>query len=245
MYNVSCIHSYSWSLWKQKGGRALLANGFRFLRIREGKAGNEFWRCTAKHCQARATTTSDGTLTTRGEHSHAPNPSKNKAEKVISKMRKRTREEMETVPGIYNQEIQAVAMEEDRESLAAHLPTLTSLLSSSLWVFNKDTRAILSSDIHCFIGSWYFEKLVFWELLFWEVGILGVDILRSWYFRSWYFRSWYSGTNSHYRTCINLLGLPCGCSCLSKYIPLQRIGSDIEEFLEWLSKFSCNYHGFF
>ena len=112
----------------QKGDCALLTNGFRFLRIREGKDVKEFWRCAEKDCQKRATTTSDGTLTTRGEHTHAPNPSKNKAEKIISKMRKRTKEEMETVPGIYHQEIQAVAMEEDREAIAAHLPTLTSLI---------------------------------------------------------------------------------------------------------------------
>ena len=39
-----------------------------------------------------------------------PNPSKNKAEKVIAKMRKRTREEVSTVPAIYNDEVQAVAM---------------------------------------------------------------------------------------------------------------------------------------
>ena len=45
-------------------------------------------------------------------------------------MRKRTREEMETVPGLYDQEIQAVATEEDREAIAAHLPTLTSLKPS-------------------------------------------------------------------------------------------------------------------
>ena len=114
----------------QKGGRALLTDGFRFLRKREGKEGKEFWRCTIKHCQARATTTSGGNLTTREEHTHAPNPSKNKAEKIISRMRKRTKEEMETVPGINDQEIQAVATEEDQEVIAAHLPTLTSLKSS-------------------------------------------------------------------------------------------------------------------
>ena len=48
----------------------------------------------------------------------------------MSKMRKRTREEIETVPGIYHQEIQAVAMEKDREAIAAHLPMLTSLKST-------------------------------------------------------------------------------------------------------------------
>ena len=97
----------------QKGGRALLTKGYRYLRIRAGKEGNEFWRCSYRACLAEATT-SDGCLVSlKGEHNHAPNPSKNKAEKVIAKMRKRTREEVSIVPAIYNDEVQAVAMDED------------------------------------------------------------------------------------------------------------------------------------
>ena len=39
---------------------------------------------------------------------------------------------METVPGIYDQEIQAVATEEDREAIAAHLLMYSHRYKSSL-----------------------------------------------------------------------------------------------------------------
>ena len=67
-----------------------------------------FWMCLAAEDFLPNHSTN---LTTREEHTHAPNPLKNKA---ICKMRKRTSEEMETVlAGIYDHEIQAVATEED------------------------------------------------------------------------------------------------------------------------------------
>ena len=52
-------------------------------------------------CSQGYRTVGDQLEAVRGEHSHAPNSSKNKAEKVVATMRKRAREEVETVPAIY------------------------------------------------------------------------------------------------------------------------------------------------
>ena len=67
----------------QKGGRALLSGGYRYLRIRKGNEGREFWRCCLRTCVAKATTVEDKLEAVRGEHNHAPNSAKNKAEKVV------------------------------------------------------------------------------------------------------------------------------------------------------------------
>ena len=68
----------------QKGGRALLSGGYRYLRIRRGNEGQEFWRCCLRTCAARATTVGDQLEAVRGEHSHAPNSAKNKPEKAVA-----------------------------------------------------------------------------------------------------------------------------------------------------------------
>ena len=102
----------------------------RYLRYRKGNEGREFWRCCLRTCAARATTVGDQLEAVRGEHSHAPNSAKNKAEKVVATMRKRAREEVETVPAIYIDALQGVAIDEDSEAVAAHLPTLSSVESA-------------------------------------------------------------------------------------------------------------------
>ena len=45
-------------------------------------------------------------------------------------MRKRAREEVETVPATYMDALQGVAIDEDSEAVAAHLPTLSSMKSA-------------------------------------------------------------------------------------------------------------------
>ena len=111
----------------QKGSRALLTKGYRqYLRTRAGKEETKFWRCSYKTYLAKATTNDTCHVSLRGEHNHAPNPSKNKG---IAKMRKRTREEVSTVSTIYNDKI---AMDLDREAIMhSSLPTLPVVSCSS------------------------------------------------------------------------------------------------------------------
>ena len=78
----------------QKGGRALVAAGYRYLTIRKGNEGRTFWRCCLRSCKAKHITVDDTVEVVRGEHNHAPCPSKNKE---IAAMRKRAREEVQTV----------------------------------------------------------------------------------------------------------------------------------------------------
>ena len=64
----------------QKGGRALITGGYRYLTIRKGNEGREFWRCCLRSCKAKATTLDDAVEAVRGEHDHAPCPAKNTAD---------------------------------------------------------------------------------------------------------------------------------------------------------------------
>ena len=52
-------------------------------------------------CVAKATTVEDQLEAVRREHNYAPNSAKCNAEKVVATIRKRAREEVETVPAIY------------------------------------------------------------------------------------------------------------------------------------------------
>ena len=51
--------------------------------MKDGK----FWRCCLLTCVAKAITVEDKLEAVRGEHNHAPNSAKNKAEKVVATMR--------------------------------------------------------------------------------------------------------------------------------------------------------------
>ena len=76
-----------------------------------------------RSCKAKTTTLDDAVEAVRGEHDHAPCPDKNTADKVVTGMRKRAKEEVETVPSIYMGALQSVAQDTEREAVAAQLPT--------------------------------------------------------------------------------------------------------------------------
>ena len=59
-----CYHSY--------GGKALLIGGYRYLAIRKGKDGKEFWSCFNQLYTAKATTINDIVKDVRGDHNHVP-----------------------------------------------------------------------------------------------------------------------------------------------------------------------------
>ena len=99
-------------------------------------------------CVAKATTVEDQLEAVRREHNHAPNSAKCNAEKVVATIRKRAREEVETVPVMY----------------------MDGLLYATL-KFKKLTFWELT-----FWGLRFWE-LTFWEVDILGVDILGVDIL--------------------------------------------------------------------
>ena len=83
-----CYHSY--------GGKALLIGGYRYLAIRKEKDGKEFWRCFNQLC-----TPIDDIVKDVRDHNHVPNSARNRAEIIVARMKKKAREEVETVPHIY------------------------------------------------------------------------------------------------------------------------------------------------
>ena len=82
-----------------RGGRALLHEGYKYLKIGDG---NEciFWRCERhkSQCPARVTTHEGSVQSSRDGHNHPPDLATNKVETAISNMRKRAREETTTIP---------------------------------------------------------------------------------------------------------------------------------------------------
>ena len=83
-----------------------------------------------RSCKARVITLDDAVEVVRGEHDHAPCPAKNKAQRIVSQMRKRAREEVQTVPTIYRDALQTVNQDGERDAVAAQLPTFSSVKSS-------------------------------------------------------------------------------------------------------------------
>lgn len=61
----------------QKGGQALMYNGYMYYKIRDGEKGRVWWRCVKFHssswaCEARLTTLGHKVESTRKEHNHLP-----------------------------------------------------------------------------------------------------------------------------------------------------------------------------
>ena len=79
--------------------------------------------------QGKAVTHDDAVEVVTGEHDHAPCPAKYTAQNLIhvAGMRKRATEEVQTVPSIYMDALQSVQRDDEREAVAAQLPTFTSL----------------------------------------------------------------------------------------------------------------------
>ena len=73
----------------------MLYEGYKYYRICEGKEGKVFWQCEFHKagCKGRATPVSEAIDITCNEHNHPPDQASNKAEKLVSSMRKRAREE--------------------------------------------------------------------------------------------------------------------------------------------------------
>ena len=93
-----------------RGGKALLHEGYKYLKIRDGKECT-FWRCERhkSQCPARVTTNEGSVQSSRGEHNHPPDLAANKVETAISNMRKRAREETTTIPQIYDEALQVLS----------------------------------------------------------------------------------------------------------------------------------------
>ena len=114
-----------------RGGKALLYEGYKYLKIHDGK-DHMFWRCEQhrSQCPAKVTTHETTVQSCREEHNHPPDVAANQVVVRIGKMRKRACEESTTIPQIYNEALQDLTQCGNRESVAANMPTLSSLKSN-------------------------------------------------------------------------------------------------------------------
>ena len=90
-----------------RGGKAFLYEGYKYLKIRDGKECT-FWRCKRHKSQssARVTTYEGSVQSSRGEHNHPPDLAANRVEATVSNMRKRVWEETTTILQIYDEALQ-------------------------------------------------------------------------------------------------------------------------------------------
>ena len=92
-----------------RGGKALHYEGHKYLKIRDGRNGQVFWRCSLHKSGCTARATSEGkSVIVRQEHSHPTSEDTLQVEKAVSNMRKRAREETTSVPRIYDQTLQVM-----------------------------------------------------------------------------------------------------------------------------------------
>ena len=109
----------------QKGGEALIWQGYKFTLNRTMANGEKYWRCSKRSCPARLT--SEGVevaLQTNG-HNHATDA---QVKKVKHNLKMRAREEVTLIPSIYNDALVGIATNsEENEALAESLPAFPSL----------------------------------------------------------------------------------------------------------------------
>ena len=68
----------------------MLYEGYKYYKIREGKEHKVFWQCKFHKagCKDRATSVGEAIDVTCSEHNHPPDQASNKAEKLVTSMRK-------------------------------------------------------------------------------------------------------------------------------------------------------------
>ena len=69
-----------------------------------------YWRCAMSWSCGGTVTTQEGTVISVKDHGHPPNPAEIKAQKVISSLKKKVLETIQSVPLMYQSELQHLSM---------------------------------------------------------------------------------------------------------------------------------------
>jgi hypothetical protein len=88
-----------------KGKSAVVYQGYIYQKIREN-GEKSWWRCRDRSCKGKLRLESSQLPATTGEHAHPPSQARASANRVVSSMRKRAREESIPLPQIYRQELE-------------------------------------------------------------------------------------------------------------------------------------------
>ena len=135
----------------QKGGEALIWQGYKFTLNRTMANGKKYWRCSKRSCQARLTSEGVEVAQQTNGHNHAIDGVEAQVERVKHNLRKRAREEVTPIPSIYNDALVDIATNsEENEALAGRLPTFPSLKSSLNG--DRDIDSYISAIRHCVVS---------------------------------------------------------------------------------------------
>ena len=140
----------------KRGARSLIYGGHRYLINRRGRDDQEYWHCAlSRGCSGTITTQGDQILTIKDTHNHPPDEAKIQADKIISNLKKRTTESIQPVPLMYQDELQKLSMKDNRDEIAARLPTFTSVKSALYRQRHKRLPSMpqLRCDVQ-FSGEW-------------------------------------------------------------------------------------------
>ncbi|GIX71820.1 FLYWCH-type domain-containing protein [Caerostris extrusa] len=91
----------------QRGGIALLYEGHRYNKVRDGKEGTVYWRCARDR--------------------QCPDAWRNKVDQVVSDLKLRSQEEITPLPTLFTETLKYLAVNPQMAALATMVPSLSAI----------------------------------------------------------------------------------------------------------------------
>ncbi|KAM7284626.1 hypothetical protein ISCGN_001720 [Ixodes scapularis] len=114
----------------QRGGIALLYEGHRYNKVRDGKEGTVYWRCARdRQCPGRAVTVYSRIKKANNKHNHPPDAWRNKVDQVVSDLKLRAQDDATTLPTLFTETLKYLASSHQVAALASVVPTFPSFKS--------------------------------------------------------------------------------------------------------------------
>lgn len=112
----------------QRGGIALLYEGHRYNKVRDGKEGTVYWRCARdRQCPGRAVTVYSRIKKANNKHNHPPDAWRNKVDQVVSDLKLRSQEEITPLPTLFTETLKYLAVNPQMAALATMVPSLSAI----------------------------------------------------------------------------------------------------------------------
>lgn len=102
----------------QKDKDLLLTDGYRYRKARTNTDGSVSWRCAETPCRGRVKVSLQNVMVNVTQHSHAPDPSKNEAQKAVSNMKRRAATTLEKPRQLIQGSTNGISLE-----ASVHLPS--------------------------------------------------------------------------------------------------------------------------
>lgn len=115
----------------QRGGIALLYEGHRYNKVRDGKEGTVYWRCARdRQCPGRAVTVYSRIKKANNKHNHPPDAWRNKVDQVVSDLKLRAQDDATTLPTLFTETLKYLASSHQVAALASVVPTFPNFKST-------------------------------------------------------------------------------------------------------------------